>query len=68
MGNSQNVSELLLLEFVSLLDPECTVVQIKTLRNEEETNERKMIKNDNYMNISDKEEEREAKKNKNKCK
>jgi hypothetical protein len=52
---------------VSLLDPECRVVQIKALNTEEEVDERKMMANDNYMKISDKEEEREAK-NKNKRK
>jgi hypothetical protein len=53
---------------VSLLDPDCTVVQIRTVSNEEEVDERKMLTNNNYMKISDKEEEREAKKNKNKRK
>jgi hypothetical protein len=54
---------------MSLLDPECTVVQIETLRNKEEVGKRKMMTNDNYMKISEKEKEREEeKKNKNKRK
>jgi hypothetical protein len=47
------------LEFGPLSDPECTVVQIKTLNNKEEVEDRNT--NDNYMKISGKEEEREAK-------
>jgi hypothetical protein len=41
---------------MSLLDPECTVMQIKTLSNEKKVDEIKLTTNDNYVKLRGKEE------------